>query len=262
VIHFNNRLAPEEADIVATGPGPADGIAKEIAFRTGVSDRIDVVFDPDLAPGGYAYLFVLEGWATLGLALLKVYSQLETQFEMAVEYFKSLASFDIESPRQGYSYMNFFLRQSSQLGSSLFAGEAGGFQDYMFGLGIRYALISGHLAARSLVESVDYDRLWSERFQGMMRSSLANRLFYEAAGRYGLRLFAWQASRRDFRDFLYSWARPVWWRLALRPLAERLFGKADRCAHKLPCGWCRPREGRAGEPEPLPSDFVTRYLEK
>jgi flavin-dependent dehydrogenase len=261
-IHFNKRLAPEEADIVATGPGPADGIAKEIAFRTGSEDRIDVIFDPDLAPGGYAYFFVLDGWATLGLALLKGYSQLETQFEKAVERFKSLAPFDIESPRHGYSYMNFFLHQSSRRDSSLFAGEAGGFQDYMFGLGIRYALISGHLAARSLVEGVDYDHLWSKRFQRMMRSSLSSRLFYETAGRYGLRFFTRQAARGDFRDFLHSWARPAWWRLALRPLAERLFGRADHCAHKLPCGWCRPRHGRTGKPEPLPSDFVNRYLEQ
>jgi flavin-dependent dehydrogenase len=261
-VHFNKRLAPDEADIVATGPGPADGIAKEIAFSTHSPDRIDVIFDPNLAPGGYAYFFAMNGWGTLGLALLKKYSQLESQFEKAVERFKSLAPFDIESPRPGYSYMNFFLHGSSERQGSLFAGEAGGFQDYMFGLGIRYALVSGYLAARSLVEGVDYDRLWSERFQGMMRASVASRLFYEALGRYGLRFFAWQASRRDFRDFLYSWARPAWWRLAVRPLAERLFGRADHCAHKITCGWCRPREGRSGKPEPLPADFVARYLEQ
>jgi flavin-dependent dehydrogenase len=261
-VHFNKRLAPEEADIVATGPGPADGIAKEVAFRTDSPDRIDVIFDPDLAPGGYAYLFALRGWGTLGLALLKDYGRLESQFGKAVERFNSLAPFEMESPRPGYSYMNFFLHASSEQNGSLFAGEAGGFQDYMFGLGIRYALVSGHLAARSLVEGVDYDRLWSERFQGMMRSSVASRLFYEALGRYGLRFFARQASRRDFRDFLYSWARPARWRLLARPLAEKLFGRAHRCAHKLPCVWCRPREGHSGKPEPLPADFVTRYLEQ
>jgi flavin-dependent dehydrogenase len=261
VVHFNKRLAPEEADIVATGPGPADGIAKEVAFRTQSPDRVDVIFDPDLAPGGYAYFFALSGWGTLGLALLKDYGRLESQFEKAVERFKSLAPFDMESPRSGYSYMNFFLHGSSVRNGSLFAGEAGGFQDYMFGLGIRYALVSGHLAARSLVEGVEYDGLWSERFQGMMRSSVATRLFYEALGRHGLRLFAWQASHRDFRDFLYCWTRPARWRLMLHPLAAKLLGKADHCAHKIPCSWCRPRDGRTGKPEPLPEDFVSRYLE-
>jgi flavin-dependent dehydrogenase len=262
VIHFGRKLAPEEADIVATGPGPADGIAKEIAFRTGSPDRVEVIFDPELAPGGYAYFFVLDGWGTLGLALLKEYSRLENHFEKAVARFQAIAPFDIDSPRPGYSYMNFFLHHSSVRDRALFAGEAGGFQDYLFGLGIRYALASGHLAARSLVEGVHYDRLWSDRFQGTMRSSVSSRLLYEALGRYGLRFFVWQASRRDFREFLLSWARPAWWRLALRPLAEKILGRGEGCAHKLLCSWCRPREGRSGKPEPLPADFVARYLEE
>ena len=261
VIHLGRKIEPQEADIVATGPGPADGIAKEIAFQTGSPDRIEVIFDSELAPGGYAYFFVLDGWATLGLALLKGYGKLEAQFEKAVARFQSLAPFDIGSPRSGYSYMNFFLHESSEKSGRLFAGEAGGFQDYLFGLGIRYALVSGHLAARSLLEGIDFDRLWSARFLAAMRASLASRLLYERLGRYGLRFFVWQAGRKDFRRFLHSWARPVWWRLALRPLAERVFGKAEQCAHKLSCGWCRPRKGRREGEESLPADFVARYLE-
>jgi flavin-dependent dehydrogenase len=266
VIHFGKKLAPEDADVVATGPGPADGIAKQIAFRTGSPDRIEVIFDPELAPGGYAYFFVLDGWGTLGLALLKEYGRLESHFERTVERFQSIASFDIDSPRPGYSYMNFFLHDSSVRGKSRFAGEAGGFQDYLFGLGIRYAVTSGHLAARSIVEGVHFDRLWTERFGPTLRSSVSSRLLYEALGRYGLRFFVRSARPRDFREFLGSWARPAWWRLALRPLAQRVFGRGGGrgrpCGHKLLCGWCRPREGRSGEPQPLPADFVARYLEE
>ncbi len=261
-IHFGRKLAPEEADIVATGPGPADGLAKEIAFRTTTRDRIEVVFDPALAPGGYAYFFVLGGWGTLGLALLDGYSRLEAQFEKAVDRFQQIEPFVIETPRPGYSYMNFFLHQSSEQGGHLFAGEAGGFQDYLFGLGIRYALVSGHLAARSLVEKVPFDELWRKRLLSGMRSSLGARLLYESLGRRGLRQFVSRSARADFREFLHSWARPSWWRLALRPLAEKVFGRAPSCGHKIPCAWCRPREGRAGKPEPLPADFVARYLEQ
>ena len=262
VIQFGKKLSPEEADIVATGPGPADGIAKEIAFRTGSPDRIEVIFDPELPPGGYAYFFVLDGWGTLGLALLKEYGRLESHFERTVERFQGIQPFDIDSPRPGYSYMNFFLHESSVQGRSLFAGEAGGFQDYLFGLGIRYAIATGHLAARSLVEKVHFDRLWTEQFGRTMRSSVSTRFLYEALGRYGLRFFVWQAGDRDFRKFLHSWARPAWWRLAMRPVAQKIFGRGERCGHKLLCGWCRPREGRSGKPQPLPADFVARYLEE
>lgn len=261
-IHYGRKLAPEDADIVATGPGPADGIAKEIAFKTSVADRVEVIFDPELAPGGYAYFFVLDGWGTLGLALLKGYGKLEAQFDKTVARFQSIAPFDLHDVRPGYSYMNFFLHGSSQRAGSVFAGEAGGFQDYLFGLGIRYALVSGHLAARSLTEEAPFDLLWKERFLPTMQSSVSARLLYESLGKHGLRLFVWQSSRADFKEFLHSWARPSWWRLLLRPVAEKIFGKAETCAHKIPCGWCRPREGRAGKPEPLPADFVARYLEE
>jgi flavin-dependent dehydrogenase len=260
-ILFGRNLEPEQADIVATGPGPADGIAKEIAFRTSSPDRVEVIFDPELAPGGYAYFFVLSGWATLGLALLKGYGKLEAQFEKSVNRFRQIADFDIVDARPGYSYMNFFLHSSSERGRARYAGEAGGFQDYLFGLGIRYALGSGHLAARSIVENVPFDQLWRERFLTGMQSSVSSRLLYEALGKHGLRLFVWQSARADFRDFLFGWAKPARWRLFIRPLAERVLGKAGACAHKLPCTWCRPREGRSGRPEPLPADFVARYME-
>jgi len=262
VIHYEKKIAPGDADIVATGPGPADGIAKEIAFRTSVSDRVEVIFDPELAPGGYAYFFVLDGWGTLGLALLKGYGKLETQFEKTKARFQAIEPFDLEDVRPGYSYMNFFLHKSSERAGSVFAGEAGGFQDYLFGLGIRYAIGSGHLAAQSLITSKPYDELWRERFLATMQSSVSARLLYESLGKWGLRLFVWQSARNDFKKFLHSWARPSWWRLLLRPAAERVFGKAEACAHKIPCRWCRPREGRTGEPEPLPADFVSRYLEE
>jgi hypothetical protein len=133
-IHVGRKLPPEEADIVTTGPGPADGIAREMALRTGSPDRIEVIFDPDLAPGGYAYFLALSGRGTLGLALLQGYGQLEAPFEKAVERFQAISPFDIEDRRPGYSYMNFFLHGSSARGRSLYAGEAGGFQDYLFGV--------------------------------------------------------------------------------------------------------------------------------
>lgn len=260
-VKFGEKIEADDADIVATGPGPADGIAKEIAFRTSSGDRVEVIFDPELAPGGYAYFFVLGGWATLGLALLKGYGQLETQFDKTCDRFQELAPFDVIDARPGYSYMNFFLHASSTMNGGSFAGEAGGFQDYLFGLGIRYALVSGNLAARAVVEGVSFDTLWRRRFLGMMESSLSARLLYEAMGKYGLRGFVFGSSFWDFRRFLHFWARDSWWRRGLRPLAERFLGRADACAHKIPCTWCRPRRGRTGETEKLPADFVARYLQ-
>jgi len=47
---------------------------------------------------------------------------------------------------------------------ALRVGEAGGFQDPIAGYGIRYAVITGALAARSLIENEDYPRLLRDTF--------------------------------------------------------------------------------------------------
>jgi len=47
---------------------------------------------------------------------------------------------------------------------SFLVGEAAGFQDELFRFGMRYAIISGYLAAQSIIKNLDYDRLWKKRF--------------------------------------------------------------------------------------------------
>src|SRR2546426_2300967 len=67
---FNSRLGPEEADIVATGPASPDGLAREMTGRTDEPERIDVFFNHKLSPGGDYYLFILDGIAPVGCAIV------------------------------------------------------------------------------------------------------------------------------------------------------------------------------------------------
>ena len=67
----------------------------------------------------------------------------------------------------------------------MYIGEAAGFQDCLFGFGLKYALSSGHLAARSIIRKEDYDRLWKESFQRKMKSSLLSRYGFEKLGNKG-----------------------------------------------------------------------------
>ncbi|WP_269848806.1 NAD(P)/FAD-dependent oxidoreductase [Methanosarcina horonobensis] len=45
---------------------------------------------------------------------------------------------------------------------TMFIGEAGGFQDYLWGFGMRYAFQSANLAARSIIENESYNDLIKE----------------------------------------------------------------------------------------------------
>jgi len=128
-------------------------------------------------------------------------------------------------------------------GGGRFVGEAAGFQDYLFGLGLRYALTSGHLAARSILENRDYNELWREALGPKQETSLVNRFLYEAGGNFGLSMFVRQAAHaRDFNDYLHNWHRSRWWKGLLARFIRRVWRHDGRCMHKPGVHWCRARD--------------------
>lgn len=241
-VRFRSRLEPAQADLVATGPQTPDGLAREAAFETDGVTRVRVLFDPAVAPGGYAYLFTVGGRGTLGCAVVRDLGGIDRYFEAAKERLLSVEAVPMEGAREAYSFMNFALAPEARRDGRPAAGEAGAFQDYLFGLGMRYAIASGALAAEAVLSGRDFAALARERFARRQRVSVANRFLYEAGGAIGLSLFARLATRADFRSVLAAFYRPGAVRLALAPLALALWRNRGRCAHRLPAHWCRRRE--------------------
>ena len=245
-VTFNSRI--QNADIIATGPAAPDGLAREMTWKTGDAERVDVYFNHHLAPGGYSYLFILDGIATFGCAIVADFKKIDEYFGHSIAAAQRLHRFTIPSEtRTGYSYMNFHLKQRATRGDARYVGEAAGFQDYLFGLGIRYALTSGWLAARSILENRSYDELWQRELGPKQETSLVNRFLYEAGGNAGLSMFVKQASRaKDFNDYLSGWHSRTWWKSLLSPLVRRVWRHRGRCQHKpLVEGtphWCRSRD--------------------
>jgi flavin-dependent dehydrogenase len=249
-VRFGSRLDPAAADIVATGPATPDGLAKEITFSSTAPDRVDVYFDHTIAPGGYSYLFIVDGIGTFGCAIVSDFRRIDFHFDRALAAAQAIEPFAAgDDYRSGYSYMNFHLKERATSGSARYAGEAGGFQDYLFGLGIRYALTTGHLAARSILHGTDYDSLWHEALGEKQSTSLVNRFLYETGGNRGLAYFVSRASRAgDFREYLSGWHRASWWKTALAPVVRRLWKHEGRCLHKPGEHWCRSRDSEMKVP--------------
>jgi flavin-dependent dehydrogenase len=243
-IEFGRRVEPKELGpgaILATGPSVPDGLAREMTFRTNLPDpTIWVLFDHRIAPGGYAYLFSLGGEATLGCAIVHDFRRIDEHFDRTVARFREVADFSVSNERVGYSYMNFTLKTTAVAeGGAYVAGEAAGFQDFLFGLGIRHALVTGHLAARAILEGTSYDRLWREAFGRMPEISLVNRFLYEVAGNWGLADFVRRAAvAPSLRSYLAGWYADAPWKRLLSPVVRRLW-RADRCLHRHPHDWCR-----------------------
>jgi flavin-dependent dehydrogenase len=245
---FNSRLT--DADILATGPAAPDGLAREMTWRTTDSERIDVFFNHELSPGGYSYFFILDGIATFGCAIVADFKRIDEFFEHSLAAAQRLHGFEIPAEtRTGYSYMNFHLKEHSKSGRSLIVGEAAGFQDYLFGLGIRYALTSGYLAARSIIEQRDFDDLWKSELGAKQETSLVNRFLYEAGGNAGLSMFVRQAAHAaDFHQYLSGWHRRTWWKALLFPFVQRIWRHRGRCMHKPAEHWCRSRDTQVKVP--------------
>jgi flavin-dependent dehydrogenase len=247
-IHYRKKVAEHEADIIATGPTSADGLAKEMTFLTDNADCVWVLFDQTLAPGGYAYLFVLGGEATFGCAITRDLPQVNRYFDRALARFLEVAPFAIRDAKTGYSFMDFSLKPSAIANQKLYVGEAGGFQDYLFGLGLRYAFLTGYFAASSFISSQNYDRLWQAGLGNAQEVSLVNRALYESGGNVGLSHFVKMAGNSpDFKKYLASWQEPSIWKRLLVPIVKQLWKKdasRNRCIHPFETHWCRNRAVR------------------
>lgn len=245
---FNSRLRPEEADVVATGPAAPDGLAREMTWHTADPERVEVFFNHLLSPGGYSYIFILDGVATFGCAIVADFKKIDDYFEHSLAAAQAANPFEIPpDARTGYSYMNFHLKQSATKAGARYVGEAAGFQDYLFGLGIRYALTSGWLAAQSILQGRDFDELWTRELGRKQETSLVNRFLYEAGGNTGLSMFVRQAARaKDFHRYLSGWHASTWWKSLLARVVQRVWRHSGRCMHKpLEEGaahWCRARD--------------------
>jgi flavin-dependent dehydrogenase len=144
---------------VAIGPRYADGLASGYLFDTGLSDQAHCVISDELAPRGYAYLLVWDGRATLATCMFDRQQDWKTFRSRTVETFHNLVpGIDIDTARPFSGFGSVFgkARLADEAGR-LFVGEAAGLQDPEWGFGLWYAMESGALAARSLLEGFDYE---------------------------------------------------------------------------------------------------------
>ena len=191
-IKFNSKMAREECDIIATGvygKKPA-GVVKGIVFDTDAEDSIILILNDKCAFKGYSYLLIADGKATLASVVIKELSKANLCFRNSLEAFSKLKKFKIENRRPFAGYGTFALNETNKLDQRLVVGEAAGFQDLFLGFGMKYALLSGYAAAKSIMEEKDYDMAWRELFLDKQKTSAANRLIYEISGPWGYNYIA------------------------------------------------------------------------
>lgn len=200
-----------------------------------VSDR--------LAPKGYSYLLVHAGMGTLAACLFDDFHNEHQYVERTLKFFKDKLGVRMQNPQRFGGSGNFSLPRRAHRGNILYAGEAAGFQDPLFGFGIRWALLSGALAGKALAtrQPGQYQRDWRRRLRAYQQTAASNRWFYDRLGNRGyLELMRRYQEHTDIREWLYRAYQPrlwkrAWYHLAVNDRPPLLLTSLDDCN----CTWCR-----------------------
>ncbi len=232
--------------IAAQGPRGADAIAVGYVFDTDTADGAFGAVSDRLAPKGYSYLLIHKGRGTLAAAIFEDYHNEKVYLQRTLEFFTEKLGVKLKNEHRFGGTGNFLAPRSARHGKVLLGGEAAGFQDALWGFGMRYAMLSGHLAATAILRRSprEYDSLWQSRFGGQLRASIVNRFLYEKLGDSGYSaLLSEVREHGNTRGWLRTHYAETWWKPAMFLIAKRAVRtsrKAAACAmENCDCTWCR-----------------------
>lgn len=225
-INFNSRR--EGADIIATGsiPNKMVMVDRGIVFGTDSGDIALALVNDKVVSGGYSYLVVANGYGCIGAVLFDKFADANKSFQRARQTISQLVSLDIREEKDFSGVTGFSLPDKLCEGKSLYTGEAAGLQDLLWAFGIRYALTSGFLAARSIAGGDDYETLIKQRFARLLRASVVNRFVWERIGWRHYSFFMSGSKRvKDPFDFLHKVSNFTVIHRLLFPLARFILSK-------------------------------------
>ncbi len=203
-VRFGSKLRRLHGDgILATGPRTADAISAGYHFESDMDNGFWVICDDSLAPGGYAYLLMLDGHGTVKTCMFTGFERKKEYVRRTVAAFERLTGLKMKNPRAHGGIASLGLNGKSVSNHQPVAGEQAGFQDALWGFGIRHAILSGVLAAQSLIEGEDYNRLWRRAFGQQLTTAVVNRALFERLGNRGYRWVLKKVSNtRDLHGLL------------------------------------------------------------
>jgi len=241
-----------DGGICAEGPRAGDMIAAGYQFATDMPDAAYAVLSDDLAPRGYGYLLIHHGNATLASYMFDDFHRERVYLERTVEFFEQKLGFSMHSPTRFGGLGNVSYPKSGIKGKILYVGEAAGFQDALWGFGMRYAMISGNLAAQAWLHGkpASYDQMWQQTLGSRMRAGIVNRYIFSKLGNKGYtRFLECLGECRDVRELLGRHHQENWYTRLLFPWANRMLSgkrKDGSCANPgCACTWCRCARGKA-----------------
>ncbi len=239
--------------IVGTGPKAADAIAKGMVFKTSHKDIFLGFLDNKIAPKAYAYLLVNNGKATFATCLFEDFKNENIYYKKALNRLNSVIDIDKIEPKEFGGFVNFFNEPKySKDNRILYVGENAGFQDALWGFGIKYAMLSGYYAAQSIIYKQDYREVCNKYLGPKLQTSLANRFLFAHFTNYGYSFILSKLEKFDDiipplrKQYNQSNTKKIFYEISKRWYKSRLIDK--QCLHKnCDCVWCRHGKDAHGE---------------
>ncbi len=229
-IHFNSKESKEDMDIISTGPSENKyiGMVKGISFETESDDIAVALLNKTASISGYSYLLISNGYGCI--CSVNVYMDFNTinkYFKNTYDIFTRLVDFDIKNEKNVGGVGCFLLNPRYVENGRIYTGEAAGFQDMLWGFGMRYAMISGYLAALCIIENKNYKRLIKKSISSRLKTSVVNRYLTQKAGNYVYYYIFKQAKTNldKWEDMLYERFNPSLYSRVLYPFAKRYLSK-------------------------------------
>ncbi|UCE36885.1 MAG: NAD(P)/FAD-dependent oxidoreductase [Thermoplasmata archaeon] len=196
---FNEKIDPSQVDIVATGHFRCDMLAYGCVYEDldFPRDKFLYMHDDRYSPRGwYLYVTPLPDGT---FKIVNCTSQPHVKMTKRL-YYKALSERKIlrdivgdRKPKESFGgFGGCDFPKSAVKGKTLYVGEAAGFQDPFRGFGMNYALESGFLAAKAILEGDNYDRLWKSHFKRRIKTDLYRR--------YAMVVFGDRAIEHVFRN--------------------------------------------------------------
>lgn len=228
--------------IVTHGPQRPDVIAAGYLFDTDMPDGAWAAVSDDMAPKGYAYVLVHEGRGTLASCMYAEFHHERDYVSRCVDFFQRHIDLQMKNKKHFGGAGNSVIHPVVHKGNIFYAGEAAGFQDALFGFGMRWAMLSGAQAAKALLadNAFSYETVLNKRLRKFMQMSELNRWFYQRIGNRGYQFILNRHRGADARVWLQRGYQPRWWTpfahfMLLRQKKKPFLNIHEDCD----CTWCK-----------------------
>lgn len=183
---FNSKLKTKEADIIATGIKKPNFIATSVMFPCEHEYRSVLIFDDRLSKEFYSYFVVNDNVGEITCVNPVHYKDHIVRLEKTVKQCEKIFAIKIKNIIGRFSApLSFDPLKQARINDQTFVGEAAGFQDCFMGFGMLYAFKSGYLAAKSIIDDLDYHQLIDNELLKPIQVSCANRALWATLSNRG-----------------------------------------------------------------------------